>query len=58
MSHLGLAYVLLVEINPIPEIVVILSGLFTSNIPRDFLDFAYILTWCICKSSSHFQCKV
>ena len=33
-SHLGLAYVLLVETNPFPELVVIVSGLFTSNIPR------------------------
>ena len=33
-SHLG--YVLLVETNPFPELVVILSGLCTSNIPRYF----------------------
>ena len=40
-SNLGLAYVLLVEINPSPELVVFF-GLFTSNIPRYFLDFAFI----------------
>ena len=40
--HLGLAYVLLAETNPFPEPVVIFSGLFTSNIPRYFLDFANI----------------
>ena len=32
-SHLGLPYALLVETNPFPELVVIFSGLFTSNIP-------------------------
>ena len=39
-SHLGLACVLLVETNPFPELVIIFSGLCTSNIPRYFLDFA------------------
>ena len=39
-SHLGLAYVLFVETNPFPELVVIFSGLFTSKISRYFLDFA------------------
>ena len=38
-SHLGLAYVLLVETNPFPKLVVIFSGLFTPNIPGYFLDF-------------------
>ena len=35
-------YVLLVKTNPFPELVVIFPGLFTSNIPRYFLDFAYL----------------
>ena len=39
-SHFGLAYVLLVEINDYPELVVFFTGLFISNIPRYFLDFA------------------
>ena len=42
-SHLGLAYVLLVETNLFPELVCnkrYLSGLCYSNIPRYFLDFA------------------
>ena len=38
-SHLGLAYVLLVETNPFSR-TCIFSRLFTSNIPRYFLDFA------------------
>ena len=38
-SNSGLAYVILVETNPFRELVVILSGLFTSNFPRYFLDF-------------------
>ena len=42
-SYLGLAFVLLVENNPFPELVVFFSGLFTSNIHRYFLDFAYVL---------------
>ena len=41
--HLGLAYVLLVENNPFPELVVIFFGLCISNIPRYFLDFALLL---------------
>ena len=39
-SNLALAYFLLVETNPFPELVVIFSALLTSNIPRYFLDFA------------------
>ena len=39
--HLELAYVLLVETNPFPELIVIFSKLFTSNIPRYFLEFAW-----------------
>ena len=39
-SHLGLAYDLLVETNPSPEqLDIFFSRLFTSNIPRYFLDF-------------------
>ena len=40
-SYFGLAYVLLVETNPFPELVVILSGLFSSIIPRYFLNLAW-----------------
>ena len=48
-SNFGLAYVLLVETNPLPERVVIFSGLFTSNIPRYFLYFASnLLQYFIC----------
>ena len=39
-SHLGLVYVLLVEINSFPILIVIFSRLFTSNIPRYFFYFA------------------
>ena len=39
-SNLELAYVLLVETNPFPELVTF-SGLFTSNILRYFLDLAF-----------------
>ena len=39
-SHSGLSYVLLVETNSFPELVVIFCGLCYSNIPRYFLDFA------------------
>ena len=49
-SHLELAYVLLVETNPFPKLVVIFSGLFTSNIPRYFLDFALSRVVCCMKS--------
>ena len=38
-SHVGLAYTLLVETNPFPN-VVIFFGRSYSNIPRYFLDFA------------------
>ena len=38
-SHFRLAYVLHVETNLFPELVVMFFGLFTSNIPRYFLDF-------------------
>ena len=40
LYSLGLAYVLLVETNPFPELVLIFSRLFTSNMPWYFLDFA------------------
>ena len=39
-SLLGLAYVLLVDTNPFPDLVVIF--LCTSNIPRYFLEFARV----------------
>ena len=38
-SHFGFVYVLLVETNAFPELVVIFSGLLTSNILRYFLDY-------------------
>ena len=38
---MGFAYVLLVETNPFPELVVIFTGLFTSNIPWYFLVLLY-----------------
>ena len=42
-SHLGLAYVLLVESNPVSRTCRHFSGLFTSNIPLYFLDFVLYL---------------
>ena len=43
LTHLDFAFVLLVETNPIPELVVFFSGICTSNITRYFLYFA-----CLC----------
>ena len=41
-SHLVLAYVLLVETNPYPELVVIFFGLTTANITWYFLEFTLL----------------
>ena len=42
-SHLGLAYVPLVETNPFSGTCRYFSGLCTSNIPRYFLDFSWMV---------------